>query len=65
MVRNVGFGMRPHDFHLAALATGEIDFLLCFNDYNLVRQTAAERVLPGAAEARNGTGGRGSQHLAY
>src|SRR5712692_7324769 len=51
MVRNVGFGMRPHDFHLAALATGEIDFFLCFNDYNLVRQTAVERLLPAAAAA--------------
>lgn len=51
LVRNVGYGMRPHDFHLAALATGEVDMLLCFSDYNLVRQTAAERLLPAAAEA--------------
>jgi D-threo-aldose 1-dehydrogenase len=51
VVRNVGFGMRPHDFHLAALATGQVDYMLCFNDYNLVRQTAAERVLPAAAKA--------------
>jgi aryl-alcohol dehydrogenase-like predicted oxidoreductase len=51
LVRNAGYGMRPHDFHLAALATGEVDYLLCFNDYNLVRQTAAERVLPAAAAA--------------
>lgn len=51
LVRNVGYGMRPHDFHLAALATGEVDFLLTFGDYNLVRQTAAERLLPAAAEA--------------
>jgi D-threo-aldose 1-dehydrogenase len=51
MVRSVGYGMRPHEFHLRALATGEIDFFLCFNDYNLVRQTAAERLLPAAAEA--------------
>jgi aryl-alcohol dehydrogenase-like predicted oxidoreductase len=51
LVRNVGYGMRPHDFHLAALATGQVDFLLCFNDYNLARQTAADRVLPAAAAA--------------
>ena len=51
LVRNVGFGMRPHDFHQAALATGEVDFFLCFSDYNLIRQTAAERLLPAAAEA--------------
>jgi aryl-alcohol dehydrogenase-like predicted oxidoreductase len=51
LTRYVGYGMRPHDFHLAALATGEVDFFLCFNDYNLVRQSAADRVLPVAAEA--------------
>lgn len=42
LVRNVGFGMRPHDFHRQALATGEVDVMLTFNDYNLLRQTAAE-----------------------
>ena len=46
LVRNVGFGMRPHDFHRQAIETGEVDVLLCFNDYNLLRQTAAEGVLP-------------------
>jgi D-threo-aldose 1-dehydrogenase len=51
MVHNVGYGMRPHDFHLTALATGEVDYMLCFGDYNLLRQTAAERLLPAAAEA--------------
>jgi aryl-alcohol dehydrogenase-like predicted oxidoreductase len=51
LTRNVGYGMRPHDFHLAALATDEIDFFLCFSDYNLLRQTAADRLLPAAAEA--------------
>lgn len=39
-VRHVGFGMRPHDFHMQALATGAVDVLLTFNDYNLLRQTA-------------------------
>src|SRR5205823_14942152 len=51
LVHNVGYGMRPHDFHLAALATGEVDYILTFSDYNLLRQTAAERLLPAAAEA--------------
>lgn len=51
LVRHVGFGMRPHEFHLAALATGEVDFFLCFSDYNLIRQSAAERLLPAAAAA--------------
>lgn len=49
--RFIGYGMRPHDFHLKAIATGEIDFFLCFNDYNLVRQTIADRVLSVAADA--------------
>jgi aryl-alcohol dehydrogenase-like predicted oxidoreductase len=51
LVRHVGFGMRPHEFHLAAIASGRIDVLLCFSDYNLLRRTAAETVLPAAAAA--------------
>ena len=51
LVRNVGFGMQPHDFHLKAIATGDVDLVLCFNDYNLVRQTAADTILPAAAAA--------------
>jgi aryl-alcohol dehydrogenase-like predicted oxidoreductase len=49
LARNVGFGMRPHDFHREAVATGDVDVLLCFSDYNLLRQSAAEGVLPDAA----------------
>ncbi len=41
-IRNVGFGMRPHAFHLEALATGAVDVLLTFSDFNLLRQSAAE-----------------------
>ena len=48
-MRNVGFGMRPHDFHRQAIATGDVDFLLCFSDYHLLRQGAADGVLPAAA----------------
>ena len=48
LVRNVGYGMRPHEFHRQAIATGDVDFLLCFNDYHLVRQSAADGVLPTA-----------------
>ena len=47
----VGYGMRQHDYHLKAIETGEVDLLLCFNDYNLVRQTAQSSVLPAAAAA--------------
>jgi aryl-alcohol dehydrogenase-like predicted oxidoreductase len=42
LVRNVGFGMRPHEFHRQALATGAVDVLLTFSDFNLLRQSAAE-----------------------
>ena len=51
LVRNVGFGMRPHDFHRQAIATGDVDFLLCFGDYHLLRQSAGGGVLPAAAAA--------------
>ncbi|MBI4553905.1 MAG: aldo/keto reductase [Candidatus Latescibacteria bacterium] len=49
LVRSVGYGMNPHPFHLKAIAEGDIDVLLTFNDYNLFRQTAADEVLPAAA----------------
>jgi aryl-alcohol dehydrogenase-like predicted oxidoreductase len=39
LVRNVGFGMRPHAFHAQALATGLVDVMLTFGDYNLLHQT--------------------------
>ena len=29
LVRFVGYGMRQHDFHLKAIATGDVDLLLC------------------------------------
>ena len=51
LVHYVGYGVRPHDFHLKAIATGDVDLILCFNDYNLVRQTAADDILPAAAAA--------------
>ena len=49
LVRNVGYGMNPHDSHLKAIETGDVDVLLCFNDYNLFGQTAADDILPAAA----------------
>lgn len=51
LVRNVGYGMEPHDFHVQAIATGDVDLILCFNDYNLIRQTAADTILPAADAA--------------
>lgn len=49
LVRNVGFGMRQHDFHRAAIETGDVDVLLFFNDYNLLRHREAEELLALAA----------------
>lgn len=49
LVKNVGYGMRPHNFHLKAIETSDVDVLLTFNDYNLFRQTAADDILPAAA----------------
>ena len=50
LTKFAGYGMGPHDFHLKAIATGDVDFILTFNDYNLLRQTAAEGILPAAVE---------------
>ncbi|MBM3216191.1 aldo/keto reductase [Candidatus Poribacteria bacterium] len=50
LIHNVGYGMNPHPFHLKVIEQGDIDVLLCFSDYNLLRQTAAEDILPAAAE---------------
>ncbi len=49
-VDNLGYGMRPHDFHLQVIETGRTDVLLTFGDYNLLRQTARDTVLPAAYE---------------
>lgn len=49
LVRNVGFGMHPRPFHLKAIETGDVDVLLTFNEFNLLRQAAAGDVLPAAA----------------
>ena len=51
VVKNVGYGMRPHNFHMKVIATGDVDLILCFSDYNLIRQTAAEELLPAAKSA--------------
>ena len=50
IVRNIGYAMNPHDLHLKTMETGEVDVLLTFNDYNLFGQTAADDILPAAAE---------------
>ena len=49
-VRNVGYGLRPPEFHLKAIEEGGIDVLLTFDRYNLFGQDAAGDILPAAAE---------------
>lgn len=49
VIRNIGYAMNPHDFHLKVIETGEVDVLLTFNDHNLFGQTAARDILPAAA----------------
>ena len=51
LTKFAGYGMGPHDFHLKAIATGDVDFILTFNNYNLIRQSIVETILPAATEA--------------
>jgi D-threo-aldose 1-dehydrogenase len=48
-IRAIGLGCRPHAFHQRCIKSGEFDMSLCFGDYNLARQSAAEGVLAPAA----------------
>ncbi len=45
----LGYGMRPHDFHLTVIESGRTDALLTFSDFNLLRQTSNEDIVPAAA----------------
>jgi len=47
--RAIGLGCRPHAFHRRCIESGAFDVSLCFGDYNLARQSAAEGVLAPAA----------------
>ena len=50
LLRHLGFGMRPHEFHCRALETGHVDVLLTFLDYTLLDQSLADTVMPLARE---------------
>ncbi len=50
LVRFIGLGVREHEFHRIAIETGVVDVILTHFDYTLLRQTAAESLLPLAAE---------------
>jgi aryl-alcohol dehydrogenase-like predicted oxidoreductase len=49
LIRAMGLGARPHEFHRRLIETGDLDVSLTFADYNLLSQTAAEGVLAPAA----------------
>jgi aryl-alcohol dehydrogenase-like predicted oxidoreductase len=49
MIRAIGLGCRPHEFHRRCIETGEFDVSLTFRDFNLLYQTAAQDVLEPAA----------------
>ncbi|MDQ3813409.1 MAG: aldo/keto reductase, partial [Armatimonadota bacterium] len=50
----IGLGQRRHDFHRQAIESGRFDVILTYNDYNPIRTTAADWLLPLAA--RHGIG---------
>jgi aryl-alcohol dehydrogenase-like predicted oxidoreductase len=46
----IGLGQRRHDFHRQAIESGRFDLILTYNDYHPLRTTAAEALLPLAAQ---------------
>lgn len=49
-IRNVGYGMKPPEFHLKAIEEGDVDLLLTFDRFNLFGRDSAEDIIPAAAE---------------
>lgn len=50
LVGHVGLGVRQHEFHRRAMATGHLEISLTYLDYNLIDQSAAEGIFPAARE---------------
>lgn len=50
LIRNIGAGVRSHDFHKQLIETGHIDIILTFLDYTLLSQSVAKTTLPLARE---------------
>jgi len=49
VIRAIGLGARPHDFHRRCIESGQFDLSLTFCDYNLLDQSAAQGVIEPAA----------------
>jgi aryl-alcohol dehydrogenase-like predicted oxidoreductase len=50
VIGSIGLGQRRHDFHRRAIESGRFDMILTYNDYHPIRTTAADRLLPLAAQ---------------
>lgn len=48
IVRNIGLGARPHEWHQQVIESGLADVVLTFLDYTLISQSAAETIFPAA-----------------
>ncbi len=46
LIKNIGAGVRSHDFHKEMIETGHIDLILTFLDYTLLSQSVAKTTLP-------------------
>ncbi len=46
LIKNIGAGVRSHDFHKQMIETGHIDLILTFLDYTLISQSVAKTTLP-------------------
>lgn len=49
VIRAIGLGQRNHQFHRQAIESGRFDVILTYNDYQPLRTTAADWLLPLAA----------------
>lgn len=49
VIGSVGLGQRDHEYHRQAIEAGLVDVILTYKDYNPIRTTAAEWLLPLAA----------------
>ena len=50
VISYIGLGQRRHDFHRLAIESGRFDVILTYNDYNPIRTTAGDWLLPLAAQ---------------
>ena len=50
LIRNIGAGVRSHEFHKELIGTGHIDIILTFLDYTLLSQSVAQTTLSLARE---------------